>query len=191
MAVLARKLVAILRIPLHRQVAALVAVPYLLLYLTALGDISPGGSGSELLTAEWRRMFDRTGPLTFEPIAQLTLPGVTMLLSPVNLLIGLLVSLLAAVNLTVSYVAFRQPSVCRFNRFTGILASLPALLAGGACCAPTIVLILGLQVSSLLMSVFQVLIPLSVLLLLVTLVLALGRTDTDRLAARCGPDTRS
>ena len=54
--------------------------------------------------------------------------------------------------------------------------SFPALLAGSACCAPAIVLILGIQVSSLFMTVFQVLIPVSVLLLLVTLKLILDRT---------------
>jgi hypothetical protein len=171
------KLRAILAIPRYRRVSVAVGAVYLVLFLLALGDISAGGRGFQVLTTEWTRMFDRTGALTFEPIAQLTTPGMTILVSPVNISIGMLLAVLAALNLTVTYLAFRQPRACRFNRSTGIMASLPALLAGSACCAPTIVLILGLQVSSLFITVFQVLIPVSVLLLLVTLVLILRRTD--------------
>lgn len=176
MAHLMDRLAAILAMPGYRRFAIAVAAVYLVLFLLALGDISAGGRGFEILTTEWTRMFDRRGALTFEPIAQVTLPGLTILISPVNMAIGLLLAVLAALNLTVTYLAFRQPRACRFNRATGIMASLPALLAGSACCAPTIVLILGLQVSSLFITVFQVLIPVSVILLLVTLVLILRRT---------------
>jgi hypothetical protein len=165
--------------PRYRRFSIAVAAGYLVLFLLALGDLSAGGRGFEVLTTDWTRMFDRTGAVTFEPIAQLTVPGMTILLSPVNVANGLLLAVLAALNLTVTYLAFRQPRACRFNRSTGIMASLPALLAGSACCAPTIVLILGLQVSSLFITVFQILIPVSVLILVVTLVLILGRTDPE------------
>ncbi len=156
-----------------------IGVVYLILFLIALQDISLGGRGFEFLTVDWTRMFDRTGAVTFEPIAQLTLPGLTILLSPVNILIGLAVAALVGVNLVITYIAFSQPRACTFNRSTGFLASVPALLAGSACCAPAIVLILGLQLSSLFVTVFQVLIPVSVLLLLLTLKLILDRTATE------------
>jgi hypothetical protein len=172
-----RKLRAILALRRYRRFALAVAAGYLVLFLLALGDISAGGHGFEALTTGWTRMFDRTGALTFEPIAQLTVPGATVLFSPINMTIGILLAVLAALNLTVTYLAFRQPQACRFNRSTGIMATLPALLAGSACCAPAIVLILGLQVSSLFITVFQVLIPVSVALLLLTLALILRRTD--------------
>jgi hypothetical protein len=171
------KLTAILAMPRYRRFSVGVAAGYLVLFLLALGDISAGGRGFQILTTDWIRMFDRTGALTFEPIAQLTVPGMTILVSPLNMAIALLLAILAALNLTVTYLAFRQPRACRFNRSTWIMASLPALLAGSACCAPTIVLILGLQVSSLFITVFQVLIPVSVALLMLTLVLILRRTD--------------
>lgn len=153
------------------------------LFMVALQDISLGGRGMGFLTTEWTRMFERIGAVTFEPIARLTLPGLTVLLSPINLLIGLAISLLVGLNLGLTYAALKQPRACRFNRSTGILASLPALLAGGACCAPAIVLILGLQVSSALIAVFQVLIPASAVLLLVTLKLILDRTNVELLSA--------
>lgn len=178
-----RKLATILRLPFYRRLAAALTGGYLLLFLTALQDITYAGEGIQVLTTTWTRTFERTGAFTFEPIAQLTLPGVTILLSPLNIAIGLFLSTLVALNLIVTVVAFRQPAACRFNRATGLLASLPALLAGSACCAPVIVLILGLQMSSFLLVFFQALIPASALLLLITLELILGRTNPELLAA--------
>ncbi len=183
MSVFAWKLLAILRIRPYRRLAAAVAGVYLILYMVALQDISAGGAGVQFLTTDWTRAFDRTGAFTFEPIAQLTLPGLTILLSPLNLSIGAILAALAGVNLTVTYIAFRQPRACRFNRATGILASVPALLAGSACCAPAVILILGLQLSSMLVAAFQVLIPVSGVLLLLSLTLILRRTDPELLAA--------
>ena len=177
MAAFVSKLRAILSIPPTRRVAFWTGAAYLALFLVALGDISLGGVGVEFLTTDLTRMFERSGAVTFEPVARLTLPGLTVLISPLNLLIGLLLAGLAGLNLAVTWLAFRRPRACRFNRATGILASVPALLAGGACCAPAVVLILGLQVSSLAITVFQVLIPVSAALLLLTLAMIVQRTD--------------
>lgn len=174
-----RKLNHILNIPFYRRLTAGLAAVYLILFLFALRDITFGGTGIRVLTADWSRMFDRTGTMTFEAIAQLTLPGLTIVFSPLNVLIGTTLSILAGLNLAITYIAYKQPRACRFNRSTGLLASLPALVAGGACCAPTIILILGLQVSSLFMTTFQILIPVSLVLLVVTLKLILDRTDVE------------
>lgn len=174
-----QKLGAILAVPFYRRRAIALASGYLVLFLVAIQDVSRGGVGFDFLSTEWGRMFERRGAFTFEPIAQLTLPGLTILLSPLNLLIALLISLLASANLILTYIAFRRPKACSFNRSTGILASVPALLAGSACCAPAIVLILGLQLSSLLVGIFQVLIPVSIALLLLALKLILDRTDAE------------
>jgi hypothetical protein len=177
-----RKLRVIVSIPAYRRLGAAIGLGYLVLFLIALQDISLGGEGFELLTVDWTRMFDRTGAVTFEPVARLTIPGLTILLSPINMLIGVALAALVGLNLVITYIAFRQPGVCSFNRSSGFFASLPALLAGSACCAPAIVLILGLQVSSLFVTVFQTLIPVSIVLLLVTLKLILDRTNAELIA---------
>lgn len=182
---------AILRIPAYRALALLLGVGYLVLFLAALRDLTPGGEGFGFLSVPWQRMFERTGAVTFEPVAQVTIPGWTLLVSPLNLLIGSVLAGLAALNLVVTWIAFRQPAACRFNRSAGLLASIPALLAGSACCAPVLVLLLGLQLSSLMMSVFQALIPLSAALLLVTLKLVLDRTDVTLLASESARATPS
>lgn len=160
----------------------MIALVYLVLFLVALQDITAGGRGFGMLTTEWTRMFERTGTLTFEPVARVTVPGVTILLAPLDILIGIVISALVSLNLLVTFIAFRQPKACSFNRSTGLLASFPALLAGGACCAPAIVLILGIQLSSTLVTAFQALIPVAVVLLLVTLKLILDRTDPELVA---------
>ena len=175
-------LVNLLRVASYRRIALGIGTVYLVLFLIALRDITLGGSGVQFATVAWTRMFSPTSTFTFEAIARLTLPGVTVLIAPLNILIGGVLSLLAALNLMVTYVAYNQPSACSFNRSTGVLASLPALLAGGACCAPAIVLILGLQVSSLFITAFQVLIPVAAVLLLITLKLILDRTHPERLS---------
>lgn len=163
--------------PRFLALAVGIAVVYLPIFLFALQDLSLGGRGFEVATQSWERMWDRTGTFTFEPIARITVPGLTLLLSPLNLASGSVISGLVGLNLAVTWIALRQPRACRFNRSTGVLASLPALLAGGACCAPAIALIFGIQLSSLMIGVVQVLIPASILLLLGTLTLILARTD--------------
>lgn len=173
---------AVLRIPGARWLAGGLGLAYVVGFLVVLQDISLGGSGWGWLTTDWSRMWERTGTFTFEPVARLTAPGLTILLSPLNMGTGAILGALVGLNLAVTWVAFRQPRACSFNRSTGFLAGIPALLAGGACCAPAIILVLGLQLSSLMISVFQVLIPISLILLIVTLKLILDRTDPALLA---------
>lgn len=187
---LRRKLAVLLSVPRHRHVAAVLAALYLALFLFALRDLTLGGSGFEVTTVDPARMFERTGTVTFEPVARVTMPGATLLIAPLNLLIGGILAVLVGLNLLVTYLALRQPRACSFNRSTGILASLPALLAGGACCAPTIVLILGLQLSSALVTGFQALIPVAAILLVLTLKLIVDRTEPELLVSR-NPPSRS
>jgi hypothetical protein len=174
-----RKVIRILGIPFYRRVALGLTGAYLIVFLFALQDISLGGEGVGFATVPLDRMFDRTGTVTFEPVARLVLPGITFLISPLNLGIGVVMACLAGLNLTVTLIAFRQPRACRFNRSTGVLATLPALLAGSACCAPAILLLLGIQATSMMIGVFQVLIPASIALLLITLKLILERTNPE------------
>lgn len=174
-----RTLTAILYVPGHRTMTTWITTIYMVLFLVALQDVTVGGSGFAVATADWSRTFERVGAVTFEPVARITIPGVTILLAPLNILLGLVISVLVGLNLLLTYIAFKRPKACSFNHSTGILASFPALLAGGACCAPVIILILGLQLSSALVTAFQVMIPVAVVLLLVTLKLIVDRTNPE------------
>jgi hypothetical protein len=169
----------ILGIPIYGWTCAALSFAYFTLVMIAFGDLSSGGRGFEFLSVPLDRMFERTGAFTFEPVARVTVPGVTLLLSPVNLGIVGLLSLLAGMNLTVVFASLREPEACHLSRTGSVLSGIPALLAGGACCAPAVLLVLGLQASSLVIGLFQVLIPISFVLLAGALKLALDRTDVE------------
>ncbi len=154
---------------------------YLVLYMISLGNILFEGASFGSASLEWTKMFHRNGYFTFEPIYQLTAPGLTIFISPINLILGLLLSILVGLNMTVTILAFRQPAACSFNRTSGFLASVPGLLAGGACCAPALVLILGLQMSTFVVTLSQWMIPIAFGLLVLTLILILRRTNLNHL----------
>lgn len=165
----------------YRRIFWIITIVYLLVYLFSLGDITASGRTWSMASVDWEMMFKRSGYLTFEPIYRFTSPFLTLLLSPINLVIGLVISILVGLNLMVTVLAFRQPSTCQFNRTVGFFSSFPALLAGGACCAPVVVLIFGLQMSTLVVSISQFMIPIAILLLLVTLFLILRKTNLESL----------
>ncbi len=163
----------------YRRITIAVSTIYLALFLIALQDITFSGSGQGLVLGQLSQMFERSGVFVFEPVGIYGASLFTLLISPINILVGSVISVLVGLNLTITYIAYKHPKVCDFNRSTGVLSSLPALLAGGACCAPAIILILGIQASALMISLTQIMIPFSIVILLITLKLILDRTTLD------------
>lgn len=124
------------------------------------------------------RMFQQsTSQYAFEPIAVIELGVVTWLFSPLNTLIGLTLAVLVGLNLALTYLAVRQPKSCGIGASTGIIASIPALLAGSACCAPIIVVILGIQMSGVLLTAFTWLLPVGAAMLVGSLFYIAGKVD--------------
>lgn len=173
------KVRGILRIPIYAWTFAGLSLAYFTLVMIAFGDLSAGGRGFEFVSVPLDRMFERTGVFSFEPVARVIVPGATLLLSPINLGVVGALSILAGMNLTVAFASLREPRACRISRTGSVLSGFPALLAGGACCAPAILLVLGIQASSLLIGLFRILIPVSFVLLGVALKFALDRTDVE------------
>jgi hypothetical protein len=58
-----------------------------------------------------------------------------------------------------------------------VFASIPGLLAGSTCCAPVLLVVVGIQASGLVLAAFVWLLPVSVALLLGTLVYVAGKID--------------
>ena len=163
----------------YRRIAVIIAILYLVAFLLAVQNLSiPGGQimvrGGNLST-----MFRRTGFLLFDAVAIVQTPLFTLLVSPLNILMGLVLSLFVGLNLTMSYIAWKQPRACSVNKATGTLGILPALLAGGACCAPSILLILGIQATATLITASQWMIPLAFVLLLGSLVWISQKTEPE------------
>jgi hypothetical protein len=161
-------------------VFGLTSVAYLLVYLVAIGQLAPGLGGFDVtVVADPLATLVRPalGPLTFETVASLALGPVTLLVS-LNTLVGVVVAGLVGLNLGVSYLAWTQPAACGVGGpASGLAASVPALLSGAACCGPVVLLALGIQVSSILLTTVQYLLPVAVLLLLGSLVLVCRQVD--------------
>jgi hypothetical protein len=168
----------------RRRDAAAVAVAtgtgYLLLYLYALGHLAPGigGVGVTVVPGALEK-FARPalGPLSFTPVARFAVGPVTYLFS-LNTVLGLGVAALVGLNLGVTYLAWRRPSACGVGASSsGLLAGAPAVLSGTACCGPVVLLSLGVQASGIVVTAFQFLLPVAVVLLLGSLVLVGRRID--------------
>jgi len=162
----------------YRLIFYVTTVVYLLFYLVAIRDISLGGAWSVTVT-DLSRLLSRRSFASFEAVAALGTPYFTVLVSPMNIAVGLGIAALVGANIAFSYYALRNPKACGTRNTTGFLSSLPALVAGTACCAPVILLVLGIQASAALLAFFRFALPLSVLLLLVSLAYVVARSDFD------------
>jgi hypothetical protein len=156
-------------------------VVYFLLYEWGLGHLGGGRGDIDILVVAnpLARAVEQTAPFQFEAVALLSLGPVEYLFSPLSALLGLVLAVLVAVNLAVSWVVWRGPTACRVSPGVGALAGIPALLSGAACCGPTILLVLGLQASVGLIALFQWLVPIAFLMLIGTLLLVGRHVDPD------------
>lgn len=152
---------------------------YLLVYLVAVGDLAPARAGepSVRLAADLSRALARTGFLRFDAVAVVSGFGLAFLVSPLNLLVAVGLAGLVGANLALTYLGLVQPRACGLEASSGVFAGVPALLSGAACCGPTLLLVLGIQASAAWVTVFEVLVPLAVVLLVGALVLVGRRID--------------
>jgi hypothetical protein len=149
-----------------KTVARIIAINYMLLYLFMIGDIDIG-------SREWRWMIlpiDSMQPLAqrslmhFEAVAMVELGWLIVLISPVNIVISSILGMLLALN--VHGVMSMRTRACQLSKSRSSLSALPALLTGGACCAPSLFLVLGISGLGALISYINWLLPISALLLL-------------------------
>ncbi|MEZ3164903.1 hypothetical protein ABNG03_11515 [Halorubrum sp. RMP-47] len=175
---------AVFRRPDATLVVLGTAVGYLLLYLYALGHLGPGISGFDVVIvsdALVKFFQPELGPFSFTPVARVSAGPITYLFS-LNTILGLGIALLIGLNLGLTYLAWRQPAACGVgSSSSGILASFLALLSGAACCGPVVLIVLGFQASGIIITAFQFLLPVAVVLLLGSLVLVGRQVDTTRL----------
>lgn len=161
-------------------VVGVVTVGYLLVYLRALGHLAPGFGGYSVAVVSdplGTLLRPALGPFSFTPLARVQVGPVTYLFS-FNSVIGAALSVLVGLNLGLTYLAWRQPEACGIGKSsTGVLASVPAVLSGTACCGPVVLIVLGIQASSAVLTTFQFLLPLSAVLLVGSLVLVSRQID--------------
>jgi len=168
---------------LHRRdgqaVFAVVTAVYLLVYLWGIGHLAAGLGGFSVTVVDdpFATLLQSEGAFSFRPIARVTLGPLTYLAS-LNTLLGGGVAALVGLNLSLSYLAWRQPAACGIGQSSsGLIAGIPALLSGTACCGPVVLIAVGIQASSALLTAFQFLLPAAVLMLVGSLLLV-GRQIT-------------
>ena len=155
-------------------VLVVTTLAYLLVYLYALGHLAPGLGGWDVFVVAdpLSKFFEPAlGPLSYRPVARVRMGPLTYLFS-FNTVIGLGVAVLVGLNMALTTLVWRQPASCGIGeRSTPLVASVPALLSGSACCGPVVFLAFGIQASSTMLTLFEFLLPISVLLLVGSLVL--------------------
>ena len=165
--------------PDGRMTLGLTGLAYFLLYLVGLRHLGFGRSGFSVsvVSDPLTRAFRQVGPFQWEPVALVVVGPVELLASPLNMLLGAVLASLVGLNLAVSLVAWRGPSACRLGPGAGTVAGLPGLLSGFVCCGPTILLVVGVQASAGILSLFQWLLPITVVALLGTLLWVGSRVE--------------
>lgn len=161
-----------------RAALLLATVGYVLVYLVTVGDLAfvGGGSGEFVVRTadDLSRAFTSLGFFRYDAVAVVSAAGVTYLFAPLNLLVASALALLVGANLALTYLGLVQPRACGLEASTGVLAGIPALLSGAACCGPTILLVAGVQASATLISGLQLLVPFAFATLIGSLLL-IGR----------------
>ncbi|MFB6252859.1 MAG: hypothetical protein ABEI27_14450 [Halobellus sp.] len=167
-----------------RLVFASAGLGYLAAYLFTVGDLAiTGGSGglSVRTAADLSRAVASLGFFRFDAIAVLSAGPIVYLFSPLNVLLGLSLGGLVGANLALTYLGIVQPQACGLESSAGVLAGVPALLSGAACCGPTILLVVGIQASATIVTGFQFLVPIAFAMLVGSLLLVGRKVDPELL----------
>lgn len=188
-----KQLAAILAQRRYALTALIALVAYALLYLAAaqllVWQPEAGGSAAAIkLSSQWRELILRErAPFLYEPIGVIALgPRLQLYLAIPNFVIALLLGALVGLNAAVSYHGFRALAFRGARGAVSLLGTIPSLIGGAACCVPTLVLVIGLQMSATLIAVWPFFIPASALLLAATLWGSLAR-DARTSVCRIAP----
>jgi len=150
------------------RIALLTAMVYAAFYLYAIGDIDIMSSSAwSLRTGRLEHLFSTRSLFLFEAVMLVEVSRFVVLVSPMNLAIAAVLAGLLGANIHGALSLRFAPTACRAGGGKGTVAgALPALLAGSACCAPSLILLLGLPGLGALSAFFGYLIPLSAVALL-------------------------
>lgn len=174
----------------HRWLIAVTVLVYLVVYLLAIQNLVVARSlrtdlpSFELLPGWASRLAEPIAPFYFEPVAAVYLTDrLTLLLSPLNLLMGSILGGLVAVNLAVAVDAYRHARACRRRAVGGLLGALPGFLTGFACCVPTVALVVGAQFTLALIALRSWFFPLAVVAMSASLLWNLRSITTEQAPA--------
>lgn len=160
----------------HKPLMAGVAVGlfYLLIYLISIEHLFWSRQPATILAVSepLQRMLVMRAPFLWEPVIMLTLFGITLFVSPLNLVLGTVLGMLVGANIMVAVFSYQYRKICRIDSGVGLAGILPGVLSGFACCAPTFIIALAPALSSFTVFFLQVqpfLIPFSLIFMMLGL----------------------
>jgi hypothetical protein len=153
------------------------ALAYPLLYLASLGHLSLDGRGyaTQMVADPLSRSVEAIRPFAYEPVARVVVEPVDLLVSPLNVGLGVALGVLVGLNVAVTVVAWRSPGACGVGRSASAAAGLPALVTGAACCGPGLLFVVGIQATGTLVAALGYATPVAFGLLVGSLLLVGGR----------------
>lgn len=128
-----------------------VGLIFLIIYLISIQHLSLADSGKpSLVFADniIEKIFSMRAPFMWEPIASLSFLGVQFFVSPLNILLGVLLSILVFLNISVAVFSYQYRKVCSVKPGYSLTGVLPAMFTGFACCAPTFIIALAPALAS-------------------------------------------
>ena len=163
------------------SVFGLTALAYTIGYLFAVQQLTAVGYRYQLRVATdpLEKLIEPGASIVnFKPIAIVETEFFTYLVS-LNTPVGIALGVLVGLNLAITYLAWRQPAACGLGASSaGLLAGVPAILSGSACCGPVLAIVLGVQATGIFApGVFASLLPVAAVMLIGTLLLVGRQID--------------
>ncbi|MBI4114485.1 MAG: hypothetical protein HY445_01430 [Candidatus Niyogibacteria bacterium] len=157
--------------------AAIIFFVYVIVYLAATQFLiftqrmgATDGFFAIKIAENWQElMFRQRAPFLFESIGAMYLGGLKLFISVPNMFLAATLGILIGLNGAVSYYSFRALSLRGSQGLVQLIGTVPAILSGAACCVPTLILVIGLQLTATLATVWAFFVPLSVFLLFAAL----------------------
>jgi hypothetical protein len=137
--------------------------------------------GFKLLSNWTELIFRQRSPFLFESIGVIYIGPIKLFLSIGNFLIALVLGILVGSNISVSYFGFRSLSLRGAKGIVSLIGTIPAIIGGAACCVPTLILVIGLQLTATLAAIWSYFVPLSAVLLILSLWWSLRRIQKRKL----------
>ncbi len=131
--------------------------------------------GFKLLPNWAELIFRQRSTFLFESIGVISVGPIKLFLSIGNFIIAFVLGILVGANIVVSYYSFRSLSLRGTKGFISLLGTIPAIVSGAACCVPTLILVIGLQLTATLAAIWSLFVPLSGILLFLSLWWSLRR----------------
>jgi hypothetical protein len=168
-------------------------VVYVLIYLGAVGHLVFTFRMSEAesffaikILPNWQDLlFRQRSPFLFEAVGLVYLgPNIKLFLSLPNLVLAAILGSLVGINIALSYHTFQKMGLSGGRGVLSLLGTVPPIVSGAVCCVPTIVLLIGLQLTATLATAWSFFVPLSLLLLFLSLIWSLKKIQTENYRTR-------